>query len=227
MLFNISPAWTTDTTVALRFRLLRKIAEETKNHDLERDLYIEERKAERGMLMHQYLQSGPWHAWVSNTLALYLWMYIMILYGLLADYGRSLIRPLVALVGSIFVFHAAYTLAALPSESFPAPLLDKAWVVIKAMVPKDASPADRAVTAFAIANAVPFVGALTLDREVKTMVLCGRGSAELAAVDQHPAPTCSAVPQLSIQLLILAQSIFSALCFFLIALVLRNYFKVR
>jgi hypothetical protein len=27
----------------------RKVAEETKNHDLERDLYIEERKAERGV----------------------------------------------------------------------------------------------------------------------------------------------------------------------------------
>src|SRR5262245_25801568 len=41
------PHWTKDSLIPLRLRALRKIAEETKNHDLERDLYIEERKAER------------------------------------------------------------------------------------------------------------------------------------------------------------------------------------
>jgi uncharacterized protein YjbI with pentapeptide repeats len=45
--------WTTDTQIPLRLRTLRKIAEETKNHDLERDLYIEERKAERGVYLRQ------------------------------------------------------------------------------------------------------------------------------------------------------------------------------
>jgi hypothetical protein len=37
-------------------RALRKIAEETKNHDLERDLYIEERKAERGVYWRQLVK---------------------------------------------------------------------------------------------------------------------------------------------------------------------------
>src|SRR5271157_4113986 len=37
---------TGDSRVPLRLRALRKLAEETKNHDLERDLYIEERKAD-------------------------------------------------------------------------------------------------------------------------------------------------------------------------------------
>ena len=36
-------------------RALRKFAEDTKNHDLERDLYIEERKAERGVYLYQLL----------------------------------------------------------------------------------------------------------------------------------------------------------------------------
>jgi hypothetical protein len=40
--------WTSESKVPVRLRRLRKIAEDTKNHDLERDLYIEERKAERG-----------------------------------------------------------------------------------------------------------------------------------------------------------------------------------
>ncbi len=39
----------------VRLRALRKFAEDTKNHDLERDLYIEERKAERGVYLHQLL----------------------------------------------------------------------------------------------------------------------------------------------------------------------------
>lgn len=43
------PDWTTDSAVAIRLRALRSQIEATKNHDFERDLYIEERKAERGI----------------------------------------------------------------------------------------------------------------------------------------------------------------------------------
>jgi hypothetical protein len=53
--------WTSDSTIPLRLRTLRKIAEETKNHDLERDLYIEERKAERGIYrcqLHEELRKA-------------------------------------------------------------------------------------------------------------------------------------------------------------------------
>lgn len=46
-------AWTKDTQIPARLRRLRKIAEDTKNHDLARDLYIEERKAERGVYWRQ------------------------------------------------------------------------------------------------------------------------------------------------------------------------------
>jgi hypothetical protein len=47
---------TYETKVPVQLRRLRKIAEETKNHDLERDLYIEERKAERGVYWHQLVE---------------------------------------------------------------------------------------------------------------------------------------------------------------------------
>jgi len=47
------PLRTTDSRIPIRLRTLRKIVEDTKNHDLERDLYIEERKAERGVYLHQ------------------------------------------------------------------------------------------------------------------------------------------------------------------------------
>jgi hypothetical protein len=44
---------TNETKVPLRLRAFRKIAEETKNHDLARDLHIEERKAEHGIYLCQ------------------------------------------------------------------------------------------------------------------------------------------------------------------------------
>jgi uncharacterized protein YjbI with pentapeptide repeats len=49
--------WTGDSRVPVRLRAFRKVTEETKNHDLERDLYIEERKAERGVYWHQQRQA--------------------------------------------------------------------------------------------------------------------------------------------------------------------------
>jgi hypothetical protein len=51
--------WTTRSAVAGRLRNLRKLADDSKNHDLERDLYIEERKAERGIYFVGHL-SDAW-----------------------------------------------------------------------------------------------------------------------------------------------------------------------
>jgi uncharacterized protein YjbI with pentapeptide repeats len=54
--------WTSDAKVPFRLRALRKIADETTNHDFERDLYIEERKAERGVrwrLLLDELKKAP------------------------------------------------------------------------------------------------------------------------------------------------------------------------
>lgn len=44
---RLKPHWTEDSNVPIRLRAFRAVAEQTKNHDLERDLYIEERKAGR------------------------------------------------------------------------------------------------------------------------------------------------------------------------------------
>jgi hypothetical protein len=58
--------WSSETKVPIRLRALRKIAEETKNHDLERDLYIEERKAERGVYLSQLFKerkNAPKREW--------------------------------------------------------------------------------------------------------------------------------------------------------------------
>jgi hypothetical protein len=84
----------------------------------------------------------------------------------------------------------------------------------------------RAVWAFSIANAVPFVGALTLEKKVKGLILCA--AAPPNRIDmQDSTPTCSPVPTVAFQLLVLLQSIISGLLVFFIALALRNYFKLR
>jgi Pentapeptide repeats (9 copies) len=226
--------WTTRSDVALQLRRLRNLAEETNNHDLERDLYIEERKAERGIKLAQYWQEGsprrrhPWGwMWQPNQPKFYIQTFffqprfythcldivIMSIFWLLANYGRSVVRPLIALVLSVFVFQYAY-IAAL---SVPSSAQSKEF--------------GQAVQAFTIANAVPFVGALTLDKDVKGRLLCGGQSPDrsMAAQQQQDGTVCAPVPVPSgwFQALVVGQSIFSALCLFFIGLALRNFFKLK
>jgi hypothetical protein len=90
------PNWTLQSRVAIQLRALRNIAEDTKNHDLERDLYIEERKAERGIyLVQRFLDwlRDPKRKWA--LIAHLLWILVMGAYWALADYGRSFARPFV------------------------------------------------------------------------------------------------------------------------------------
>jgi uncharacterized protein YjbI with pentapeptide repeats len=203
--------WTTRSEIPVCFRALRKLADETKNHDLERDLYIEERKAERGTVLAQYWRDGA-SEW--RVLAHCSWIAVMGVYWLLSDYGRSFIRPIVALVCSVFVSYWAY-LAVLESV-----------VVLES--PNAAATRDfkDAVWAYAIANAVPFVGALTLEKEVKTTLLCG-GRADYRATVAGGVPSCVPISPRRFQLITIRQSIFSAICIFFAGLALRNYFKLR
>jgi hypothetical protein len=202
--------WTTLSDSVLRLRTLRTLAEETKNHDLERDLYIEERRAERGILFAQYWRGG-WRGRLSPRMLGHLfWLLITLGYSLLSDYGRSVLRPFAGLVASVFIFHWGY-----------------ASVLV---APSDAARLEdfrRSVWAFAVSNAVPFVGALALDSSVKLTLLCGDRPTDQVTALQRNVPQCLPVPGRRFQLLVLLQSIFSALCVFFVALALRNYFKLK
>ncbi|HUB65717.1 MAG TPA: hypothetical protein VL996_14940, partial [Methylocella sp.] len=107
--------WTNDSRIPIRLRALRKIAEETKNHDLERDLYIEERKAERGVYLRQRweaLRKEGWRNSPRNLLRLALhgvWILIMLLYWALADYGRNFLVPAIWLGLSVPFFYWRYS----------------------------------------------------------------------------------------------------------------------
>ena len=164
--------------------------------DAFRRLQGSRRGYERGIVLAQYWFEG-WTVLVKpKFLAHCLWIVVMGSYWLLADYGRSVVRPLFALVLSIFVFHALYLKVITPSRT--------------------ASEANfgRAVWAFTIANAVPFVGALTLEKEVKEMILCAGAPPDRAIEMEDGTPNCSPVPTLTFQLLALSQSIVSGLLVF-------------
>jgi uncharacterized protein YjbI with pentapeptide repeats len=175
--------WTSDTKIPLRLRAFRKVVEETKNHHLERDLYIEERKAERGVYWHQRLeelkdalkngpeelkkkiedirnrQRGVLLAIIGKIgrLAIHgLWILVMFLYWALGDYGRSFLRPFAWLIATGFFFYWRYlaVLAPITREAGPA----------------NAEKYDHAVRMLALGNTVPFVGPLTIDAEIEWQV---------------------------------------------------------
>jgi hypothetical protein len=204
------PGWTTVSEVAVRLRTFRTLAEDTKNHDLERDLYIEERKAERGILFARYFREGLQGRFGPRFYSHCLWIAIMGIYWLFADYGRSFIRPVLALTLSVFVFHGAYSAVLKP------PLDVRRLEEFK-----------RAVTAFTVANAVPFVGALTLEKDVKAALLCDDRPTDKTEAERGNVPVCVAVPSLGFQILVVGQSIVSAVLLFFTGLALRNYFKLR
>jgi hypothetical protein len=156
--------WTEDTKIPVRLRALRKIAEETKNHDFERDLYITERKAERGVYLHQQredLKNDGWRHRPRNLLRLMLqgfWVFIMLLYRALSNYGRNPVLPFVWLLLSVPFFYWRYS-------KVLAPLMHDAG-------PANVDKYNHAIWMLAFGNAVPFVGPLTIDAEIKKFLFC-------------------------------------------------------
>jgi hypothetical protein len=190
--------WTSKTEVPNRLRAVRKIAEETKNHDLERDLYIEERKAERGVYLVQWLEDllkDPVWKWPGNAMRLMihiLWLAVMGVYWLLADYGRSFALPAAWLALSVSIFRSGY-------DKVLAPLMREAG-------PANADRYNHAVGILALGNAVPFVGPLTIDAEIKKFLFCpGSGN-------------CLPIPPEGYQLLVLGQNLVSITLVFFIGL---------
>jgi len=256
-----APGWTTNGDTVLQLRRLRKIAEETKNHDLERDLYIEERKAERGIqLAHRLASLGrglllrgvnrsrfhfsmhvvfaPWlYLWTAGrnilgVTAHITWIGVMFVYWALADYGRSWVRPLTMLVTSVFLFHAAYLQLLDPAIRSAQTRGERATAAVRKAVVFNGSNDSafyRAARLFSVAHALPFVGALTLDKDVQATLLCGALLPDPRATPKDDVGVCATVPLPSVrfQLLVLTQSVFSAICVFFISLALRNYFRLR
>jgi uncharacterized protein YjbI with pentapeptide repeats len=199
-------ALTTSSEIPLRLRAFRKVAEETKNHDLERDLYIAEREAERGVHwrhLAEKLKRAPVTdkpRILGRILSHALWIGVMFGYLAFADYGRSFARPLAWLVASGFFFYWRY-LAVLADKMAKAPDVEKYM---------------QAVRMLAVGNTVPFVGPLTIDSDIKKFLFCPSSNC--------PGPL---IPPEGYQLLVLGQNLLSIILVFFIGLALRNYFKIK
>ncbi len=223
------PHWTEDSAVPVRLRAFRKIAEDTKNHDLERDLYIEERKAERGV-HRKRLRDAFWAerddlkqvALLGPLIIAWCWRRAMDLYWLFSNYGRSLLRPpfwlLATLWPLVWAFDASLTAQRRSAtQSAFASASEKPAEAAKAMKRQFYA----ATRQLAISNTIPFVGPLSIDGEVKKFLLCGAPPASEAA------KACAPIAPWRYQLTLIGQNVLSALLLFFFGLALRNYFKVK
>jgi hypothetical protein len=79
----------------------------------------------------------------------------------------------------------------------------------------DADKFEHAVRMVAVGNAVPFVGPLQIDADIKKFLFCpGFGK-------------CLPIPPENFQLLVIVQNVLSIILVFFIGLALRNYFKIK
>jgi hypothetical protein len=176
--------WTEDSRVVSNLRHLRGVAEKIHAIDAERDLFILERMAERGVLWKNWWD-GNWKSrllgWWRPASATVL----MFFYWALSNCGRSIFWPLawlgIANYGASFVY---------------------GWLVPKAT--------REQLWTLTLAGALPF-------GEVNKTAL-GKVAENLFADGVIP-PT--------VQALAIGQGVVNALLVFLLALALRNHFKVK
>jgi uncharacterized protein YjbI with pentapeptide repeats len=232
--------WTELSRIPILLRTLRKIAEETKNHDLERDLYVEERKAERGVNWRQLLdelrnapeelkknlkdideqQREVWSNWRHRVRA-----HIANVFGIAVKIARLFTHLFWIAVISAYWALADY------GRSFARPL---AWLFVSVFIfhfgyalilaplkqkvdPANKDYYDQAVWMLALGNAVPFVGHLSIDAGIKDSLYC-------------PGDVCgerSPIPPLGVQVLVIVQNVVSIALIFFFGLALRNYFKIK
>ncbi len=130
-----------------------------------------------------------------------LWILVMGVYWALSNYGRNFVVPAIWLASSVWLFHWGYA-------AILAPFMSQAGTL-------DAAKYARAEWMVALGNAVPFVGPLTIDAEIKKFLFCpGFGP-------------CLPIPPEGYQLLVIAQNVLSIILVFFIGLALRNYFKIK
>jgi hypothetical protein len=216
-------------------RAFRKIVEETKNHDLERDLYIEERKAERGVYIGKLLEldelkknlaaieqkSHVWLEWRLKRRARNAhWL------GFFAkpDKIARIIAHLlwIVVIGGYWVLSNYGRNFMLPTVWLVVSVLFFDWRYTKvlALLIANAPNVDKykqALGMLALGNAVPFIGPLTIDTKVKEFLFCAGEVAD----------KCVPIPPEGFQFLVIFQNLFSIICVFFIGLALRNYFMIK
>jgi hypothetical protein len=209
----ISRNWTTDSEIASRIRHLRKLMSDLKAHDVERDLFILERKAERGFLWRQVPRTWNPIRLLSPFLRALTPTLLMFLYGILSDCGRSLWRPFfffAAKLGGFFFYYAGRISPSnyeyLTFDQGEGPLVTY-WQLVKE-IPQN--PYLHDVLSFTLTHALPLVGSLNPARTELLKRLFGE-------------KICM---PFGIEMMSLLQAGLGALFLFLLLLALRNHFKI-
>jgi hypothetical protein len=201
------------------FRRLRGIAKEIHAADAERDLFLLERKAESQALWRLALDTQWWSPFrkVLNSWRAYSTYVLLSSYYWASNCGRSVIRPLILLCATNTGAYLAYESAILPKTTIVGRTARGTWGWVKSWFSSDASTTTTSITAeqykalfeFWWASAVP-LGTLPRSAYEKAVTtLYGVGGA----------PAFVHVMQFG-------QFSLNALSLFLIALALRNHFRV-
>lgn len=209
--------FTFDSSVLLKLRALRGVAEATKNHDLERDLYIEERKAERGIYLNEYGKKLFYGNITSRLFNLgrfidhFIMIIIMRFYWISSNYGRNIILPLIWYVTflyfQLFEYRTIFNEVSLNG-------IRKGSLNGEVEIEKF----NTLVDTLAIANNIPIIGNLSLDNEMKQFVFCGGQLLDKSSV---------CIPPDGYLWIVISQNLISGILIFLFGLGLRNYFKIK
>ncbi len=174
--------WTTNSWVPTRLRRLRKIIEDTRAHDIERDLFILERKADRGVL---WALGG-----LRNRMRSLVWILLLAIYGAVSDFGRSMVRPIASIAIAWYGFRWLY-----------------GWLGIGSIMgPLTSDQMDglaRDLTSFTTGNMLPFVSGLSPARSEMLKRLFGAGI-EIPSVVEWASIAQNALGALLLFLLLLA-----------------------
>lgn len=238
----ICPSWTAESRIVVRIREFRSSVELVGNQDFAADLFIEERKAERGVVWHHLSDAKDWGGLVTHGF----WIIVMGAYWALSDYGRSFLRPTVWLGASIpafdFLYEHLLTDRRETAGKEARKAVEQSWdgkdalAQVKALRKAECTALrdyDATVWQLALSNTVPFVGPLTIDADAKKFLLCGTwpgakveasGAATTASVVVE---LCRPIPPPGYQLTMISQNLFSIILVFFIGLALRNYFRLK
>jgi hypothetical protein len=194
--------WTTSSEIERRLRHFRKIAKDAEAHDLERNLFILERKAQRGIQFARLFRRIDFKRLKDslrgrNPLRPLGLTLLLFLYRAASDYGHSMVRPLLWFAASLAGFHAGY------------------WWLYRAALDRTHPFLHPDLVSFTLGNALPFASGLNPAR--RDVLLRLFKSASDAA--QIHIPT-------SFELLSIAQSLIGAALLFLFLLAIRNRFKL-
>lgn len=191
------PEWTVNTDIPTRLRRFRKLMDDAKAQDIEHDLFILERKAERGIKIKNREKSQSASSSLGQILLLWL-------YELFSDCGRSAKRPFYWFVGKMGLFYCLYFFL-YSLKTTPAPFLQLSWWAF-ANTEKWPQQTLTDMVTFTFGHALPLIGSLSIAREtaIKRLFITPNGQ----YIDIPP----------SLQLAAIAQSLIGATLFFLFLL---------